>query len=124
MVSFFDTQSTRPRYILVSFEESQREGPGQTPNCRYLSITFNLLKCPSVIFLLSAPLLSCLPLEVAAAAHAAGGEDQGGQNPTSYQGAGKPEKKYFQKSFYDGQLILKDVSMLMIPDKYLQTISS
>ena len=79
-----------------------------------------------MIFLLSAPLLSRLPLEVAAAAHAAGGEDQGGQNPTSYQGAGKPEKKYFQKSFYDvhGQLILKEyVSVFMIPDELLQKIS-
>ena len=85
---------------------------------------FSSIIDPGLIFLLSTPLLSRLPLEVAAAAHAASGEDQGGQNPTSYQGAGKPEKKYFQKSFYDGQLTLKEyVSVLMVPDEYLKAIS-
>ena len=79
---------------------------------------FSSIIDPSLIFLLSTPLLSRLPLEVAAAAHTASGEDQGGQNPTSYQGAGKPEKKCFQKGFYDRELISKEwFSVLLIPDE-------
>ena len=126
MVSFFDTQFGLIQGVFWSLLKRVRERAPDRPQTAdtYPLSTFNLLKCPSVIFLLSAPLLSRLPLEVAAAAHAAGGEDQGGQNPTSYQGAGKPEKKYFQKSFYDGHLILKEyVSVLMIPDELLQKIS-
>ena len=77
---------------------------------------FSSIIDPSLIFLLSTPLLSRLPLEVAAAAHAASGKDQGGQNPTSYQGTGKPEETTFTMDIANIET-MQWFSVLMIPDE-------